>query len=60
LRAPLTGRSNPLGLKSILKVITLIARSTRSSQKGPGGHVQPGEYDAREDRGLNLPAQGVH
>lgn len=47
LSAPFTGRSKPLGLKSILKVITLIARSAPFVTKSKFGR---GEYDALEDR----------
>jgi hypothetical protein len=50
-KGAVTGRSNPLGLKFVLKMITLFARSARFVAKKPTRPVLPGEYDAREDMG---------
>ena len=49
LRAPLTGRSNPLGLKSILKVITLIARSAPfvTKAKSNRGDTTPSKIETQ-------------
>lgn len=58
LKSSVAGRSNPLGLKSILKVITLIARSHPLVTKGQGAVFGRGNYDACEDMGQVSSPQG--
>jgi hypothetical protein len=42
LKAPVTGLSNPLGLKSVLKMITWVRNPLRLAVRGPGGSIHPG------------------